>query len=427
MTSRAITRGPAMSEEGLSPGERRATARLLWEACRRRPDPGVVRAAISDGANVPWVAPVAVQQRIGPLLWRALELAGELDSLGESRGSLAAVVDVHKMEAYLLFPRAVATALRPLTDAGLEPVIMKGPALAVRYPEPGLRPMEDIDLLLPLEQHSEAVGLLEGAGWEILRPSRRDRYDTVLGHREIPSLALELHYGLEASYERMTSLDAWELWSRRVPIDCLGTRCFGLPLPEELVTLAAHAGKPYHGFTRMLWTADLAMVVGHCLESGGDVDWRHVHRVAETGRCTTVVGAAFGLARHAGVEVPADLASVPEAGWRGGALQRLLDPCWVLGGSDLPTFHLRYALTDGWWRRARLLVGSGHGMPTSRRVRWSAAAPADALARWWELRRRGGGRVSDLPSHPAAPSLPRAATSRGQREGRTAIDSCESR
>ena len=53
------------------------------------------------------------------------------------------------MEAVLLIPRALALAVRPLTDAGLEPVVFKGPAVAARYPKPGLRPMEDIDLLLP--------------------------------------------------------------------------------------------------------------------------------------------------------------------------------------------------------------------------------------------------------------------------------------
>ena len=27
--------------------------------------------------------------------------------------------------------------------------------------------------------------------------------------------------------------------------------------------LAAHAGKPYHRFVRLVWMADLAMIVGH--------------------------------------------------------------------------------------------------------------------------------------------------------------------
>lgn len=159
-------------------------------------------------------------------------------------------------------------------------------------------------------------------------------------------LALELHHGLEASYERATSLDALALWRRRVAIDCLGTPAFGLPLPDELVALSAHAGKPFHGFSRLLWIADLGMVVGHCIETGGEVDWPQVRPVAEEGRCTNVVAVALGLAGHAGVEVPRELLPLPERGWRSVALRRLPDISWPLGISDAPPFHLRYALTE---------------------------------------------------------------------------------
>jgi hypothetical protein len=218
------------------------------------------------------------------------------------------------------------------------------------------------------------------------RPAHRDRYDTVLVHDDIPSLALELHFGLEASYEKVTALDPLELWERRQPIDCLGTPAFGLPLAEELVTLATHAGKPFHGFSRLVWIADLAMVVGFAAEAEQDVDWKRVHSIAEAGRCLTLVTAALALAEHAGVEVPKDLFPLPSRGWRAAALRRLVDVSWPLVASGSSTFHLRYALTDGKWRRARLVVGSGHGMSTSRRLQWSAAAPAEALARWWNLR-----------------------------------------
>ncbi|HUC36555.1 MAG TPA: nucleotidyltransferase family protein [Acidimicrobiales bacterium] len=377
-----------MTDRPQSPEVLRATAELLWQACHVHPEPAAVRAAISRGADVGFAGPFAVQQRIGPLLWRALEVAGELDQLGGARQSLREIVDVRLMEAVLLLPRAVSMALGPLVEAGLEPVVLKGPAVAARYPAPGLRPMEDIDLLLPRAQHARALELLGAGGWQVLRPSRRDRYDTVLGHREVPTLTLELHYGVEASYERATSLDADALWERRVPIDCLGTPAFGLPLAEELVYLSVHAGKPYHGFGRLVWIADVAMVVGHCHESGSDVDWQRVRQVAKKRRCTTVVAAALGLAEHAGVEVPPGMFALTERGWRAAALGRLLDPVWPLRAEELPKFHLRYALIDGWWRRARLLAGSGHGMPPTRRVRWSVGAPGDALARWWELHRR---------------------------------------
>jgi hypothetical protein len=247
--------------------------------------------------------------------------------------------------------------------------------------------MEDIDVLLPSGDHQRALTLLEASGWSVARAASRDRYDTVLVHPEVPSLALELHYGLESSYERVTKLDAVALWDRRRPIDCLGTPAFGLPVPEELVMLSAHAGKPFHGFTRLVWIADLAMVVGHAAESGQPVEWERVRAVAEAGRCLTLVSAALALGRRAGVEAPGSMFPLPARSWRATALRRLLDVSWPLEVDDPSNFHLRYALTDGWWRRARLVAGSGHGMQTSARVRWSAAAPVEALSRWRELRR----------------------------------------
>jgi len=325
-----------------------------------------------------------------------LEAADELESLGEARFWLCDLARFHRMEALVLFPRAVSAALDPLLEGGLEPVVLKGPWLAARYPEPGLRPMDDIDVLLPSEQHHRALRLLEKSGWRVARSGGRDRYDAVLVNPEVPSLSLEMHYGFEASYERVTSLDPHELWERRIPIECLGTSAFGLPLPEEIVSLSAHAGKPYHGFSRMLWIADLAMAVGHHLEAGGHMDWDKVHEVAAEARCTTVVSAALRLARHAGMQAPLEKFPIPPRGWRSSALGRLLEVDWPVGGPDLATYHLRYALTDGWWRRGRLLLGSGHGMTITRRVKWSAGAPIGALSRWRELR-------SSAPSEPGLP------------------------
>ena len=329
----------------------------------------------------------AVRHGIAPLLWRALDRAGASDALGEAESGLRSVAEVHRMDALLLLPRAVSLALRPLIDEGLEPLVLKGPTLATRYPEPGLRPMEDIDILLPVRDHARALRLLEASGWNVVRAARRDRYDTVLAHSEVPSLALELHYGLESSYERVTKLDALALWERREPIDCLGTPAFGLPVPEELVMLCTHAGKPYHGFTRLIWIADLAMVVGYAAETGEPVEWDRVRSIAEAGCCLTLVSAALALAQRAGVQAPESMFPLPAQGWRAAALRRLFDVSWPIEVDDPAAFHLRYALTDGWWRRARLVIGSGHGMPASQRIRWSAAVPVEALSRWWDLRR----------------------------------------
>ncbi len=358
------------------------TATLLWEACRRDPDPAFVRRALTGGADVAWAVSAASDHRISPLLWRALGASGSLDALGPDRATLGGMADAFKMEATLLLPRAVDLAVRPLTDAGLEPVIFKGPAVAARYPEPGLRPMDDIDLLLPQADHRRALEALHHAGWQVARAAGGDHYDTLLTHREVPSYFLELHYGLEGESERVTALDPDTLWARRVPLECAGTRAFGLPPAEELVVLAAHAGKPHHKFVRLVWIADLTMIVGGAAKHGAAIDWDRVRAEAGAARCVTVVGAALGMARRAGVDAPADLFPLPTRGRRGEAMRRLLSVTWPLTQFELPGSQLTYALTDSRATRARtlfVLLVTGHGLRA--RARRVAGLPRRAFSR----------------------------------------------
>jgi hypothetical protein len=367
---------------------------LLWEACRRDPDPAAFRRALTGGADIDRAVAAATDHRIAPLLWRAFGAADAREDLRGCRAPLCGMADAFRMEALLLIPRAVALAVRPLTDAGLEPVVFKGPAVAARYPEPGLRPMEDIDLLLPRRDHLRALAALAAAGWRVVRPGGGDHYDTVLTHAEVPSLSLELHYGLEGTSQRVTALDPEELWERRRPIACAGTPAFGLPLTDELVVLAAHAGKPHHGFVRLAWIADLAMIVGDAAERGTPVDWERVRAVATGARCLTVVAAALALAGRVGVEPPAGLFPVPTRGWRGVAMDRLLSVTWPLNHLELPGYHLNYALTDARAQRLKILLvllASGHRVGTRarhavswpRRARLATSRPAGHVAPGW--------------------------------------------
>ena len=156
-----------------------------------------------------------------------------------------------------------------------------------------------------------------------------------------------------------------------------------------MVYLAVHAGKPFHGFERLMWIADLAMVVGAAAEEGQALDWERVRRVADEGNCRdAAVSAALALARHAGVDAPTELFELPSTGWRGEALAALVDPEWPLRLDDISTFHLRYALTDSRRRRATLVAGLGHGLSGAERVQWWSTLPWLAARRWVGLRSR---------------------------------------
>ncbi len=348
------------------------TATLLWEACRREPRADSLRRALAGGADIAWAVSAASEHRIGPLLWRALGAAGSLDDLGPAGAALGGMADASTMEALLLLPRAVALAVRPLTDVGLEPVVFKGPAVAARYPEPGLRPMDDIDLLLPQADHRRALDALGHAGWQVARPGGRRTNASVLTHPEVPSFFLEVHYALEGASQRVTALDPGALWAMRQPLECLGTSAFGLPPAEELVVLAAHAGGPHHRFLRLVWMADLAMIVGAAATHGAVLDWDRVRAVAGAAQCVPVVGAALEMTRRAGLDAPTGQFALPTRGRRGDAMSRLLSVTWPLTNLELPGWQLRYALTDARTQRVKIFLAHlvrGHGLRArSRRV-----------------------------------------------------------
>lgn len=329
-----------------------ASAQLLWASCALEPEADSI-ADLVDVADLEVAVQAAIIHRVGPLLWRGLSLAGRLDAIAPGpRDQLAQEVDLRRLQASLLLPRAVATAVEPLTAVGFEPVIFKGPALAARYPDPGLRPMDDIDVVLAPDEHDEAVVALRGAGWQAVdRNDAHEHYDTVLYHPGVPDLALELHRGLGGWREWSCRLTSVELWRERSPLDLFGTVAYGIPPELELVALAAHAGKPFHTFSRLVWSVDLAVVVA---TAGDGLDWDDVARRTERAGCPTAVAIGLRHARRLGAEVPDELLGLPASRVRRAALEPLLSDEWPVAASA-DTFHrLRYALPDG--RRNQLQV-----------------------------------------------------------------------
>jgi hypothetical protein len=364
------------------------TSSLLWEVCRPEPSIAAIRLAADGNIDPARTASAAIDHGVGPLLWRALGLADRQSRLDEWGETVQAEAELLRCQATLLLPLAVAAAIGPLADAGLEPLVFKGPALSTRYPAPGLRPMGDIDLILPATDHAKAVATLGTSGWTVVQRPGRLHYDTFLVHPEVPGLAVELHHELNAWNDRPNGLRAADLWDRRVRIDCLGTPAFGLPVEDELVALAAHAGKPYHCFSRLIWIADLAVVVAHAVAAGG-VDWDLVRYRTRGARCQTVVAVGLVQAGRLGVEAPSDLTEVKGSGTRRAALAPLFRPEWPLTRLDEGIRNrLRYALTDDTWRRVLLLVGAPAADPVWTWPGSLVDLGSRALRRWWRLRRQ---------------------------------------
>ena len=143
----------------------------------------------------------------------------------------------------------IVQAITLLRSAGVEPLLVKGWAVARLYPELGLRPYGDIDLCVPPEQHAVALAALAAPAAETV---------VVDLHKGLP----ELHRpSLDDVYER----------SQLVPLGDVDVRILG---PEDhLRYMCIHMLR--HGAYRALWLCDIAVVLESLPQ---DFDWEYLLR-----------------------------------------------------------------------------------------------------------------------------------------------------
>ncbi len=280
---------------------------LLWAGASIRPDLDAVRRAARD-ANIPSVLEAAVHHRVAPLVLRALGAAGVF--VDRTEADAAAEGRAWEAHARLALPNAAKASLGPLTAGGFEPVLLKGLALVDRYPALGLRPMDDIDLLLPAGQTVDAAKVLEAAGWRRAKHlgEHDPGYDLVFAHPSVPGVPLELHFELTEWRERPRALEGRALWEARVPTTALGSPGWTLPAELELVVLVTHAAKAFHLFSRLIWIVDLAVVIGSTA-----LDWDEVARLATRANRRVAAAVALCQARRLGAQVPDVLTTLPSA------------------------------------------------------------------------------------------------------------------
>lgn len=103
-----------------------------------------------------------VEQGLGPLVFpHRLEDEG-IRGLGDERVQMKAVC-IQNMQMQAKMGRVLECAWRALTEAGIQPVLMKGAGLAAYYPEPSMRQWSDIDLFVGKAQYHPACAAMRKA------------------------------------------------------------------------------------------------------------------------------------------------------------------------------------------------------------------------------------------------------------------------
>lgn len=221
-----------------------------------------VRALIAAG-DLDWtsVCAVAAESRVSPLLYQALCEQSAVPSA--VRESLRKAYDYTARYNLFLFGE-LQRALQALTQVGVPVIVLKGAALAkVVYQNAALRPLRDLDLLVPRGEVVRAETKLKELGYSEHRvepqPGAALEYESqMLFFKTAPLLSqIEIHWNLIDSpfYQHKLSTD-W-FWQTAVPFSLGNVNALMLGPEAQILHLCAHL-LLHHGGDDLLWLNDIA-------------------------------------------------------------------------------------------------------------------------------------------------------------------------
>jgi len=200
---------------------------------------------------------------------------------------------------------ALKETLKHLHTAGIETLVFKGAALIqLYYKDHGVRPMGDVDVLVPEDRFRDAADVLVTHRW---KPFYHDpaffdvRFEHAIGFTNRLGESIDLHaHVLMASCERGADKAFWEA-SMPMQIDDVATR--SLCATDHLLHACAHGAlwTPQPG---LRWIADALTVLR---STDGGIDWpRVVFSARERGVTSQVVAALEYLRSRFAAPVPID-------------------------------------------------------------------------------------------------------------------------
>jgi hypothetical protein len=180
---------------------------------------------------------------------------------------------------------SAAAVVSLLNTAGIPAMVTKGLALAQDYyPDRALRPMADIDIVVPQDLALAALNVLQVSGWH---PAlSRGPITMASSMARLHSSSLKDSQGNEADLHWRPfqeaihpELTVW-FWHSAEPLD-LGGAIASRPLPTPLLLHVITHGLRPNSLSPLRWVADAYMIMRH---SGDQVDWHMLWSMARLAR-----------------------------------------------------------------------------------------------------------------------------------------------
>jgi len=211
------------------------------------------------------------KEGVAPLVYSGLRRASWPPAMPEpTRRAFGRSYHANVAHSTLLFSE-LDRLLTGFTEAGIRVIVLKGAALAdLLYADRALRPMNDLDLLVSIDQLETAMDILRRSGYQIQNAS----YHLVYSGGPVGRVNLELHWSLTgitlpAQAEFFQDVRARAVTWRRP--DGSGVQALTLSPEDQLLYLAAHLWLQHPGDnSRLIWYYDLHLLVEQC---GNELDW----------------------------------------------------------------------------------------------------------------------------------------------------------
>jgi len=264
-----------------------------------------LKAQIHDLLNLPldWdkILRMAQQQQIVPFLYHHLhwpEFAGAIPS------RLFKTIEYTyytNLKRNLRFEEELSRVAEAASAGGLTIIPLKGLALIqTLYPNPALRVMNDVDILIKKGELGGLKDILPGLGWRELprkAPAQEvieDRHAALFSKRLSTDTVLSLEIHTTLAYARPKKIMIPRLWERAYAKTIRGTAMHYLSSEDTLLSLALHL----RSHTRRL-TLKFIIDIAELLQARGAVlDWPYIKTVACANRIRDTVYFFVYLARE---------------------------------------------------------------------------------------------------------------------------------
>lgn len=256
------------------------------------------------------VVAVALNHGVGPMLLWALERQG-VDTSDPVWNPLIAATRQTAIQ-YMLAASSQKQVDAALAQAGIPAIWFKGVDLArTVYAKPSLRPMGDIDLLVPYELRQPALAVVEALGYKLEEAELFEGAHDLIHHYHLrgniaAAVRVELHFRLLGYSDRLLPLEQLDWFWQHTRLWTGGDVSYTFLQPEaHLLYLCAHTVLQ-HGEAdfRLLRYFDLHQLLAH----SPAFDWDVVVDQAVVLGWTYAVERALSLTQHFfATPLPADL------------------------------------------------------------------------------------------------------------------------